>query len=163
MSTVAFIVIALILLVSSFMVVYARNLVHGVFWLSLALVGTAALYIILHASFLAAIQILLYAGGIITLMLFGIMLTARHDGVMVPNPGERRGPGALAALVTAALLLAGIWRSDTGLLSLTDAGTTAEVGAIFLGSQLLAFEVLSVLLLAGMIGAIVLTRNQDPR
>ncbi len=162
MITAAFIVVALILLVSAYMVVQARNLVHGVFWLSLALVGTAALYVILQASFLAAIQILLYAGGIITLMLFGIMLTARHDGVMVPNPGGRRGLGALTALATLGLLLAGIWRSGTAGLPLTEAGSTAEVGAIFLGPQLLAFEALSVLLLAGMIGAIVLTRNQDP-
>lgn len=162
MIALVFFLIAVVLLVSAIMVVATDNLVHAVFWLSLALVGTAALYVSLDASFLAAIQILLYAGGVITLMLFGIMLTARHDGVKVPNKGDNRVVGVITALATLGLLLAGIWRTDAGLFELTEAGTAAEVGALFLGPHLLAFEALSVLLLAGMIGAIVLTRNTDP-
>ena len=162
MTTLAFAVISAVLLVSAFQVIYTRNLVHAVFWLALALVGTAGLYITLEATFVAAIQVLLYAGGVITLMLFGIMLTARHDGVTVPNFSQGRGVGVVTAVAVLALLLVGIWNTDLGDIEPVGAGTSVEVGALFLSEHLLAFEALSVLLLAGMIGAIVLTRNTDP-
>lgn len=150
------------LLGSALMVVTQRNLVHAVFWLASAMVATAVVFLFLHAPFLAAIQLLLYTGGVITLMLFGVMLTNRHEGVLVPNDSEQHLVGAGTAGAVLALFLTGIWRSDGWWDAPVDTGSAVDVGRIFLTEHLLAFEALSVLLLAAMIGAIVLSRNTDP-
>src|SRR5690242_15670140 len=98
---VAFGVIGILLLAGALRVVTAKNLVHAVLWLGLTLTATALLFISLGAAFLAGIQLLLYTGGVITLMLFGVMLTRRHDTPHVENEGSprRRIPGLLAAAV----------------------------------------------------------------
>lgn len=144
-------------------VVRTRNLVHSVFWLAATLLVTAALYVTLDAPFISAIQVLLYTGGVITMMLFGVMLTQREPDTNVPNLVGREVPAGLIAAVLLGLLLSAIWGSDA--LAFRGAGASgapAEVGGLFLDEQLLAFEVLSVLLLATMIGAIVLARKADP-
>ncbi|MEZ4655213.1 MAG: NADH-quinone oxidoreductase subunit J [Candidatus Eisenbacteria bacterium] len=74
---IAFVILGLSLPLAGRMAVVSRDLVHSVLWLAVALVSTAGLFITLNAEFLAAVQILLYTGGVITLMLFGIMLTRR--------------------------------------------------------------------------------------
>ena len=148
-------------------VVSARNLVHAVFWLAGNLVVTAVYYAALEAPFLAGIQLVLYTGGVITLMLFGVMLTQRQaNDTKVPNPSHGR-PRQIAAGLTSGFLLGflllAIWGSpELRLLAPMDGGQARDVGAAFLGPHLLAFEVLSILLLAAMIGAIVLTRRSDP-
>jgi len=157
---IALIVIGLALLWSALQVVVSRNLVYSVFWLAVMLVSTAALYVTLAAPFIAAIQVILYAGGVITLMLFGVMLTRRHDGITVPNPSQHRLAGAVTSVALLALFLTAIWKT-THLGGPVEVGDAALVGAGFLTEHLLAFEVLSVLLLAAMIGAIVLTRTRD--
>ena len=87
--------VAALLIISAMGVVLSKNLVHGVFWLAGTLIATAAMYVFLEAPFLAGIQIVLYTGGVITLMLFGVMLTQRNPDVDIPNPVAR--PGAAAA------------------------------------------------------------------
>src|SRR5262249_53980005 len=103
-------IIAAVLLFSALRVVSARNLVHAVLWLALTLSTTAVLFVWLGAAFLAAIQILLYTGGVITLMLFGVMLTRRLEGVRIENETapRRRGPALLAATALFGLLAAAV-------------------------------------------------------
>ena len=160
------ILVALLLLAllgASAAVVASRNLVHAVFWLALALITTAAVLVVLAAPFLAAIQVLLYAGGVITLMLFGVMLTHRDPDTEVPNPLWRQGPAGLTSATLLAVFLSAIWTTpELGGLKPDRTIATIDIGRAFLGEQLLAFEVLSVLLLAAMIGAIVLARKGDP-
>ena len=76
----AFGAMALVLVGSSLGVVLARNLFHSVLWLASALVATAGVFLLLHAEFLAAVQVLLYAGGVVTIVVFAIMLTERLVG-----------------------------------------------------------------------------------
>jgi len=64
-------------------VVTSRDLVHAVLWLAVALLGTAVLYALLHAPFLAGIQVLTYVGGVVTLMVFGVMVTRKHEAATV--------------------------------------------------------------------------------
>lgn len=143
-------------------VVTTDNLVHSVFWLAAMLLGTAALYVHLASPFLAAIQVLLYTGGVITMMLFGVMLTHRDPGKKVPNVAEAPGWAAPVALGIGGTLVAAIWTTpELAALTPIDPGTANQIGAMFLDRYLVAFEVLSVLLLAGMIGAIVLARRTD--
>ncbi|MBN2800709.1 MAG: NADH-quinone oxidoreductase subunit J [Deltaproteobacteria bacterium] len=153
--------VTVFLILSAISVVTTRNLVHSVFWLASTLITTAAVYVFLGATFIAAIQLLLYTGGVITLMLFGIMLSRRHSSTTVPNPSEHQLLGAVTAGGVLVLFLTAIWRTPA-FGRVVDVGTSLDVGNLFLSEHLLAFEALSVLLLAAMLGAIVLTRTSDP-
>lgn len=164
MALIAFGIIATALLLAAALVVTTKNLVHAVLWLAVTLIATAALYVTLQAPFIGGIQVLLYTGGVITLMLFGVMLTRRHERVLVDNDfNPKRRPLALATSLGLFALLAYAILQTPGL-PVSPSGkvtTTADIGRSFLGEHLLAFEVLSVLLLAAMIGSIVLARRHD--
>lgn len=162
---IAFGVLGLSLLVAGRKVVVSRDLVHSVLWLGVALVATAGLFVTLQAEFLAAVQIMLYTGGVITLMLFGVMLTRRLSGdARIEHGSSHRLRGALLALVSFALVAITVSRaSETGRpISSGPLGDTRELGSLVLRDLMLPFEALSVLLLAAMIGAIVLARKVDP-
>jgi NADH-quinone oxidoreductase subunit J len=163
MDQIGFGIVAACLLVSALFVVSSKNLVHSVLWLALTLATTAALFALLSAPFLAGIQVLLYTGGVITLMLFGVMLTRRHDKVFIENEAAR--VRYLPAFVVGAALfgiVAGALHQTDGLPSAPSrVATTEDIGNSFLTEHLLSFEVLSILLLAAMIGAIVIARKLD--
>lgn len=158
-----FSVFAGILCASATAVVKSKNLVHSVFWLAATLIMTAGLFIMLDAAFLAGIQLMLYTGGVITLMLFGVMLTQRDLGTEIPNPISTQVPAAWTASLLFGLLMTGIW-FDPALAQMVPHAQpdAAEIGRLFLTDHLIAFELLSILLLAAMIGAIVLARRTDP-
>ncbi len=165
MSVALFLAVAAVLLVASFSVVTGKDLVRSVLWLAVALAGTAVLFVLLQAEFIAAVQILLYTGGIITLMLFGIMLTARITGVRIVVGSAGRIRGALVAIGVFAVTAWAVLASPAAYVAREGPdpeSTTRLIGASFLTEYLLAMEVLSLLLLAVMIGAIVLARRRDP-
>src|SRR5262244_4392229 len=78
-------------------VVTCRDLVRAVLWLAATLLGTAVLYALLHAPFLAGVQVLTYVGGVVTLMIFGVMVTRKHEGTSFTIDGSGRLRAALAA------------------------------------------------------------------
>jgi NADH-quinone oxidoreductase subunit J len=156
-----FVVLAASILLSATRVVASPDLVRAVLWLGVVLVLTAVMFVLLGAPFLAGIQLLLYTGGVITLMLFGVMLTRRHLEIGVGVDGSRRWPAALGAGLLFVALASAILRTDLPVWSSSAPVPTIEIGRAFLTDHLLAFEVLSILLLAAMIGAIVLARQQD--
>lgn len=158
---IAFGIIATCMLASGFLAVTTRNLVHSVLWLAVSLVATAALYATLDAPFLAAMQVMLYTGGVITLMLFGVMLTDHRHQVGVVNASGPRLPGVLAAVALFGLLISAIVRTGLPQTPIAFDSSTAHLGALLFSDHLLAFEALSVLLLAAMLGAIVLARRHD--
>jgi NADH:ubiquinone oxidoreductase subunit 6 (subunit J) len=143
---------------SGWMAVSARDLVRAVLWLGLSLLATAVVYATLDAGFLAAMQVLLYTGGVVTLMLFAVMLVRRED----PQSGAAEGafrallPAGLAVVVVASTVL------RTPLTAQGHPVGTRELGEWLLGDLALPFEALSILLLAAMIAAIVLARRNDP-
>jgi NADH-quinone oxidoreductase subunit J len=157
-------IIAACVLLSALFVVGNKNLVRSVLWLAITLATTAALFVFLGATFLAGIQIILYTGGVITLMLFGVMLTRRHEGTFVENETSpaRRVPAVLTAVALFGVIAGAPFKTPGLPKTPGRAITTEEIGRSFLTDQLLAFEILSVLLLAAMIGAIVLARKSDP-
>jgi len=160
MMSVAFGAVAACMLLSAFFVVRAANLVHAVLWLGVTLATTAVVYAMLGASFLAGVQILLYVGGVVTLMIFGVMLTRRHDGAAVVVDNARPGRGAVAAAALFGVLAAAVVRTD---LPIGDGmATTAELGKGLLTTHVVAFEALSLLLLAAIVGALVIARRRDP-
>jgi NADH-quinone oxidoreductase subunit J len=155
-------VLGLLMVVSAIFVVAAKNLVHSVFWLAAMLLCTAVLYIGLDAPFLASIQVILYTGGVITMMLFGVMLTLRQSGTIIPNPSQHSPGRATVAALFGATLLWAIWTTpELAAMTPATSGSAGDIGKLILGQYMIPFEVLSVLLLAGMIGAIVLARKGD--
>ncbi len=161
---VGFGLIGLVLVFSATRVVTSENLVRSVLWLALTLCATAVLFLMLSAPFMASIQLLLYTGGVITLMLFGVMLTNRETGVVITNERSSSARAGLLAAAVFGVFAAALYRSRDALpVRPADAVemSTAVLGRSFLTEHVLAFEVLSILLLAAMIGAIVLARRHD--
>ena len=156
----AFSVVAVVLLVSALQVVLTRNLFHSVLWLALALVATAGLFLLLQAEFLAAVQVLLYAGGVVTIVVFAIMLTERLVGQTIHQMNRGIGWGAAVAAavfvaVAGVIVRARMPRAGNG------PDSTAALGRALLGDWVLPFEGLAVLLVAVLLGAVYLARTED--
>ncbi len=143
-------------------VVTSRDLVRAVLWLAVTLLGTAVLYALLHAPFLAGVQVLTYVGGVVTLMVFGVMVTHKYAGTTVAIDGADRVRGALAALAFFGVVGSAILRTDLSSLTPVETPSTQELAMALLDRYLIAFEVASVLLLAAIISAVVLARRRDP-
>lgn len=158
----AFFVFAGALVTSALAIVLTRDIVRSAMWLMGALSSAAGLYFLLGANFLGVVQLIVYAGGILVLLVFGVMLTGRSPFLRFePRPAET----ALAALVGLLLfaafstvLLAGAWPALPGAAPGRRAATVREIGRALLTDYLLPFEIASVLLLAVMIGAAYLAR-----
>jgi NADH-quinone oxidoreductase subunit J len=154
------------------LVVTARNTVHAVLFLVANLVCVAVLYVTLAAEFLAVIQVLVYAGGIVVLYLFVVMLVnlrGMPEADMDPRRKSRLGflvAAALLAEITAIVVYSG--RAQTAMGPIADAaaasapsGNTEQVGWMLYTKYLVPFEVASMLLLVAMIGSIMLARKQQ--
>ena len=152
---VTFFVFAFITVVSAFVVVFSKNIIYSAFSLLFTFFGVAGLYVLLQADFLAVTQILIYVGGILVLLLFGVMLTNKVINVELKS-------GTLHSL-PALLLVAMLAGSLTGLFYTTWKGvptptrelltTTTSLGELLMTAYLLPFEVASVILLVALIGA----------
>ena len=151
--------LAILVLAASLGVVLARNLFHSVLWLAVALVGTAGLFLLLHAEFLAAVQVLLYAGGVVTIVVFAIMLTERLVGSSLTQTNRGILAGAVAAAAVFVGLAGTILRAGRPVPPPAPTLTTAALGRAVLTEWVLAFEVLGVLLLAALLGALYLART----
>ncbi len=160
--SIGFGLVALCMLATAIMVVRSDNLIRATLWLGGTLLATAGLYAIVGASFLASVQVLLYVGGVMTLMIFGVMITRRHEGLDVPAESTGGVRGAIAAVLLFVVLAAAIDKTEgLDVLRVTPPTTTAELGRALLVEHVFAFEVLSLLLLGTIIGAIVLARKRD--
>jgi NADH-quinone oxidoreductase subunit J len=142
-------------------VVLGRNIVRAAVALIFTFCGMAALYVLLDAEFLAAVQVLIYVGGITILLLFAIMLTSRISSATARVINDQVIFSAIAA---GGLLVGLIYAAVRGIPALSGPPRLPET-APFLGRALLTtyalpFEVVSILLLAGMVGAIVLARKE---
>jgi len=152
---------ALAILISAVMVVRSSDLVRAVLWLAVVLGSTAVAFILLQADILAVIQVMLYAGGVITLMLFSVLLSWNRDEGKPTAGRHRQVLGVLLSTAVAGVFIAAIKRTELPEVSPLTAPDSQAVGALFLQQHVLAFEALSVLLLAAMVGAIVLARRRD--
>lgn len=155
----AFWVFAALTIGSALMVVAVRNLVYAVLFLILSFIGVAGLFLTLSADFLAVAQVLVYAGAIGVLAIFAIMLT--------PRAGRDNGDGPLApaaavlALLVFGVIAVAIFSTNWPVQARAGFSTTAAaIGAAVLNRYALPFEVVSIVLLVAMIGAIVLVRER---
>jgi len=160
---IAFWGLAAILLASALAVVLTKNLFHSVLYLALALVGTAGIFLTLDAEFLAAVQILLYAGGVITIAVFAIVVTERLVGDRITQTSRYIWSGAAVAGLLLAVLLTFIRRVGMSPAPppLSTADLTIIIGQSVLTRWVLAFELLGVLFLAALLGALYFARPDE--
>ncbi len=160
-STALFYLIAIVTVGSAAMVAFSRNIIYSAFSLLGTFAGVAGIYVLLGADFVAAVQLLIYVGGILVLVLFAVMLTHRITDVEITNRSVGRIPAVLVIGVFLFLLVQTIrdttWAKAKEILY---APTTAKIGDLFLDYYLLPFELASVVLLAALIGAVVLSRKE---
>jgi NADH-quinone oxidoreductase subunit J len=154
--------VAVLLVGSALAVVLSKNLFHSVLWLALALTGTAVVFLSLNAEFIAAVQLLLYAGGVITIVVFAIVVTERLVGERLSHTSARLWRGGLVAVVFAAAVLGVLGRMVLPETAPAMAGDlTRMLGERVLTEFALAFELLAVLLVTALIGAIYFARPED--
>ena len=158
----AFAFVSAVTFFSAVRVVATANLVRAVFWLALSLLGTAVLYGLLEAPFLAGVQVLTYVGGVVTLMIFGVMVTRQHDGTAVVAESADQPRAAIISGGLAVLMGLAIYKTELPQTPIVAVQTTSQLAHALLGPNLIAFEVASLLLLAAIIGAVVLARKKDP-
>jgi NADH-quinone oxidoreductase subunit J len=160
-STAVFYLIALVTVVSAGMVAFSRNIIYSAFSLLGTFMGVAGLYVFLGADFVAAVQLLIYVGGILVLILFAVMLTHRITDVQITNRSAGRIPALLVIALFLVLLIqivkATPWARAK---EVAYTATTARIGDSFLYDYLLPFELASLVLLGAMIGAVVLSRKE---
>jgi len=156
----AFYVVAAGTLAGAWAAVSARNLFRAALGLAVALFGVAILYLFLEAEFLAVAQILVYVGAILTLLIFGVMLTARIADPAVPRWNRQAGVTlaltAVLGLGLAHLLARTPWIVRAG----SEPVKLPVLGQTLLSTYLLPFELLSVLLLGALVGAIFIARKE---
>lgn len=142
-------------------VVLFRNIFHSALSLVGTLLGIAALYLALEAEFIAIVQILLYVGAVMTLVIFAIMLTHRIGDQTIPQTNKQSLPAFLSLLgfilLVGPLLLRNRWPvSEVPTYARVD---TFALGKALLGEYVFPFEVVSIVLIAGLIGAVVIARK----
>lgn len=178
-----FVLVGVVTLAGAVATVTTRRLVHAALWLVVALGGIAVEYLLLGAEFLAWVQVLIYVGSVVVLLLFGLMLTRapvgppaardhpafarlRAEAAAEADSGNR-WPALAVAVATAATLVTVV--VDAFRATWTDLGghavpgSTAVTGAALFRNWVLPFEALSVLLLAALVGAIVLSSRRRAR
>ena len=153
MQTVVFGVFAALVLTSALWVVTLRNLFRAALSLGLVLIGVAGLFILLEAEFLAFVQILVYVGAILTLVVFAIMLTARLQ-VPPSTPARQPVPAAIAAFSVFVLLTSVTPELVPPAGTLPSAVTLTALGQQLVTTLVLPFEVISLVFVAAMVGAI---------
>lgn len=160
---VVFFLFAGVALFSAIGIVLTRNIVRAALFLLGTLGGVAGLYFLLMANLLAAIQLIVYAGGTLVLIVFGVMLTSKSPWVrFAPARGEAAAATTIALVLFAALakIITGInWAAAAH--PAEQPATVRQVGNLLLQQYLVPFEVASVLLLVVMIGAAYLARPEN--
>ncbi|WUD38538.1 NADH-quinone oxidoreductase subunit J [Streptomyces europaeiscabiei] len=162
---IAFVLVGLVTFGAAIVTVTTRQLVHAALWLVVALGGLAVEYLLLTAEFIAWVQVLIYVGSVVVLLLFGLMLTKAPIGRSPDADSGNRWAALTVAVASAAALVwvvvdafRTIWIDLDG----PAAGSTEATGESLFQNWVLPFEALSVLLLAALVGAIVLSRKAKP-
>jgi NADH-quinone oxidoreductase subunit J len=146
------------------LVITRKNAVHSALALILTLLALAGLYLMLYAPFVAGVQIILYAGGIMVLFLFVIMLVNLERAQKEEQYNQQWLAGVLAALALGSLFIT-IYVKGNALLpvhpiKLVEESNTQEIGVLLYGNYMFTFEIASLLLLVAIIGAVVMAKKR---
>ena len=155
-----FYLFAIITVVSAAFVVTVRNIIYSAFFLLFTLAGIAGIYVLLAADFLAIVQIMVYVGGILILLLFGVMLTNKITDVDIRTGTVHLLPSAIGVGIfmgaVIAIMIWTNWKSEPGQIPST---TVRTLGRLLVTDYVLIFELLGILLLIALIGAASIARR----
>ncbi|MBI3107975.1 MAG: NADH-quinone oxidoreductase subunit J [Candidatus Rokubacteria bacterium] len=158
----AFWALSALLVGSALAVVLTKNLFHSVLYLALALTGTSGIFLVLEAEFLAAVQLLLYAGGVITIVVFAIVVTERLVGERITQTSR---PIVNGVIISGGVLIGVLTFLARAPLPVTrpplPGDVTRAIGQALLSRFVLPFELLAVLFLAALLGATYFARPDD--
>jgi len=158
-----FYIVALVMIVFAIASVSSRKMLRSVIYLLFVLTGIAGIFFLVDYNFLAAIQLTVYAGGIVVLMIFSVLLVHHIEMKLEVAKISKRILTALACLIGMGVFLTTIYSYDFKVAENATTTTTADIGFGLLnyeaGGFILPFEVISVLLLAAIIGAIIIAKG----
>ena len=162
MGELIFLGLVVLISIASVWVVVSPNLVHSATSLLVTLFGISGLYVFLFADFLAATQVVIYVGGILVLIIFGVMLTNNIDKPVIASDSSNKIIGVLISGFIFSMLSIIIIQTDWPILENTNQGpsTVELIGRLILGKYLLPFELISILLLSALIGSALLARKK---
>ncbi len=159
-TTILFYVLALIIVVSAVMVVFNKNVVHSAFSLFFTLFAISGIYVLLKADFIALTQIMVYVGGILILLIFGVMMTTKVTNVELKTKNLNTIPSLVFSIGIVTILIFIIfstkWNIRTGPES---EETVTQIGTMLLSKYLLPFEIASIVLLVALIGSAMFARR----
>ena len=171
MEATAFYSFSILAIASALFILFSRNLIYAAFALFMAFLGVAALYVLAGADFLAVTQIMVYVGGILVLLIFGIMLTQKTNKEAISSTPNRIeipltriiwgflvGSGAFVFL--SYIILSSQFKMTGTIIS--SKSTIQTIGVELMTSHLLPFEIVAILLLVALIGAAYLALNRNP-
>jgi NADH-quinone oxidoreductase subunit J len=171
MEKIIFYILALVMVVAAIASVASRQMLRSVIYLLFVLIGVAGIYFLIDYNFLAAVQLTVYAGGIIVLVIFSVLLVHHIDMELDMAKMSKKILTGLVCLIGLGVFLSVIYSTDFIVVENSKTTNVADIGMGLLsyeaGGFILPFEVISVLLLAAMIGAIIigkgdkLTKNDD--
>ena len=150
--------------ISGVLVITRRNAVHSALALIVTLLAVSGLYLMLYAPFVAGVQIIVYAGGIMVLFLFVIMLVNLERTIKERQFNRMWPVGLLAACALLALFMSVFAKGkalfpDRGL-PLAEGDNTQKIGMMLYGNYMFAFEIASLLLLVAIVGAVIMTKKR---
>jgi NADH-quinone oxidoreductase subunit J len=164
METALFYIFAVIVLGSAAIVVFSKNVMYSAFSLLFTFFGVAALYVLLSADFLAITQIMIYIGGILILIIFGVMLTNKIVGVDIKSGTIGKLQMFLSAIVVliVAVFFISVFTTANWIQNTPQpvSNSINPIGIELMTDYLLAFEVISVLLLIALVGAALIARRK---
>ena len=163
---IVFLILSVMMLGSAILVITRRNALHSVIWLIVTLFSVGGVYLMLHAEFLFAVQIILYVGGIMVLFLFVIMLVNLDMAARQAQFSRHWWVGLVTALIVAAEVGYGFYRGRAGFPLANESttaplmGNTQAIGLSLYRDYMLPVEIASVLLLVAMVGAVIMAKRK---
>ncbi|MBC8466008.1 NADH-quinone oxidoreductase subunit J [bacterium] len=148
----------LLTVISAFVVVFHSKIIYSTFALLFTFFGIAGLYVYLSADFIAASQVLIYVGGILTLIIFGVFMTSKITNLSYTQQSQHRIIGWVPILILGFIFVSMILRTPWVASMLQVGPTTQAIGELLLSKYLIPFEMASILLLAALIGAMRMAR-----
>lgn len=155
-----FYLFAIVTLVSAYLVVTVRNIVYSAFSLLFTLFGIAGLYALLAADFIAVVQLIVYVGGILILIIFGVMLTNKITNVQIKTGVFQILPATIGVGIFGGFLLAVLLNTKWVNQNINDAPpTTFQLGTLLMNEWVIVFELLGIVLLIALLGAASIARK----
>ena len=149
----------LLVLTGVSIILFTRNIIHAAYSLCLALIGIAGVYVLLMSELLAVVQVMLYAGGVVILLAFGVMMTNRLRGEKVLSGSRNQIVGAILAIGLFGGLSYFIFSATFNTRPVNEQDQIESIGISFLTDHIVAFELIAFILLVALVGAAYLAKN----